>query len=79
MKNIDKEKRYSYQQICNMLCEACKAGLPAKYQGFQNGFARYHHRVQGTDISCGASAWMGVTLKKPVKHKHGEYYWAELK
>lgn len=59
---------YSYQQVCNILCEACKLKIPMDTHVFKDKSYRTYHIVNEKDISCNASEW-----RKSVKPRNGEF------
>ncbi len=77
MKNL---KTYSYQQVCNLLCEACKLNIPLSTHVFDDKSYRLYHLINGRDITCDASEWrrrvtpvngeiVRVIIKKKIKRK----------
>ncbi len=48
---------YTYQQICELLCEACRFKLPINTHVFEDKSYRIYHMVNGKDITCDAEAW----------------------
>jgi len=55
------EKRYTFRQVRNTLCEACKYGVPIGVAGF--------HVMNGELIPCDASMWYFVNGMKKVGNK----------
>ncbi len=63
-----KQKKYSYKEICNILCEGCKLEVPMNTHIFDDKSYRLYHIIMGKDLTCDAAEWRRKS-KMPSKHR----------
>ncbi len=54
---------YTYDQVCSIVCEACRLKVPSAYDSDQQDFI--YHMVNGNKIACRATAWRRLASKLP--------------
>lgn len=59
-----KKEVYSYQDVCEILCEACRLKIPMNTHTFNDGSYRIVHIVNGETLSCDASEWRKLSTPK---------------
>ncbi len=58
----NKKMRFTYKEVCEILCDGCKHGLPSLYTG--SPFRKIEHCVNKEKITCNAEKWRLDTTNK---------------
>lgn len=62
------KKTYTYQEICNILCDGCRLKIPLNTHLFEDKSYRLYHIIMDKDITCHADDWR-IKCKIPPKHR----------
>lgn len=48
---------FSYDEVCDILCEACRLKIPDVFVGTTSDAIEIYHSINGVRIDCAARSW----------------------